>query len=324
VMTRKDGAVLRPLNTLFNIGATRELTDGQLLERFSAGQDEVAGLAFEALVERHGAMVLRVCRAQLVDLHDTQDAFQATFLILVEQARTLWVRDSLGPWLHQVALRTASCARSAAARRRRHEQRAAEVAASLGGNADRTGSEIEKVLHEEINRLPECYRVPIVLCELEGYTCEEAARRMDRPVGTVKSWRSRGRERLRGQLIRRGLAPAAGLGGALALDVARAAVPKETVRVAVRALCDWVTAGQVSASVRTLVKGVLKTMLFGKLRMTATAVFALVFSRGRPRNGRMGRCTGFEPGDRRGPRRGHSSGVRRTAPAHHDLLPGAE
>jgi DNA-directed RNA polymerase specialized sigma24 family protein len=131
VKTRKDGAVLRQLSTLFNVGAVRELTDGQLLERFSSGRGEAAELAFEALVERHGAMVLRVCRAQLVDPHDRQDAFQATFLILVQKARGLWVRDSLGPWLHQVAVRTASCARAAAARRRRRERRMAEMAASV-------------------------------------------------------------------------------------------------------------------------------------------------------------------------------------------------
>ncbi len=195
--TRKDGALLRQLNTLFNVGAIRELTDGQLLERFSTGRGEAAELAFAALVERHGAMVLRVCRAQLGNPHDTQDAFQATFLILVKKARGLWVRDSLGPWLHQVALRTALCARAAAARRRRHERRSAEMAASHEGQEDRAGPELEQVLHQEINRLPECYRAAIVLCDLQGYTCEEAARRMGRPVGTVKCWRFRGRERLR-------------------------------------------------------------------------------------------------------------------------------
>ena len=215
--TRKDGAVLRQLNTLFNIGATRELTDGQLLERFSTGRGEVAELAFEALVERHGAMVLRVCRAQLVDPHDTQDAFQATFLILVKKARTLWVRDSLGPVAPSGGVSHGVVRRSNAARRRRHERRAAEMAATSTGSENRTGSELERVLHEEINRLPECYRVPIVLCDLEGYTCEEAARRMGRPVGTVKSWRFRGRKRLRDRLIRLGLAPSVGLGAALAV-----------------------------------------------------------------------------------------------------------
>ncbi len=281
VKTRKDGALLRQLSTLFNVGAIRELTDGQLLERFSTGRGEAAELAFAALVERHGAMVRRVCRAQLGDPHDTQDAFQATFLILVKKARALWVRDSLGPWLHQVAFRTALCARSAAARRRRHERRSAKMAASQERQEDRANPDLEQVVHEEISRLPESYRAAILLCDLQGFTCEEAARRMGRPVGTVKCWRFRGRERLRARLIRRGLAPVAAVGAALSLDVARAAVPvriaEETVRLAVRALCDSMTAGEVSASVRMLVKGVLKTMLLSKLRTTAIAVFAMVF-----------------------------------------------
>jgi RNA polymerase sigma factor (sigma-70 family) len=166
VKTVKDGAVRRQFSTLFSVGAIRELTDGQLLERFATGRGEAAELAFEALVERHAAMVLRVCRAQRLDLHDAQDAFQATFLILVRKARGLWVQDSLGPWLHQVALRTALCARAAAARRRRHERQSAQMAVTVDHQPDRTGIELERALHEEINRLPERYRVPIVLCDL--------------------------------------------------------------------------------------------------------------------------------------------------------------
>ena len=274
---RKDGAVLRQLNTLLTIGAIRNLTDGQLLERFSTGRGKAAEMAFEGLVERHGAMVLRVCRAQLVDAHAAQDAFQATFLILIKKAHVLWVRDSLGPWLHQVAFRTASCARSAAARRRRHERRVAAAAASLERAEDSTRFELEQALHEEINQLPECYRVPIILCDLQGCTCEEAARRMGRSVGTVKSWRFRGRERLRDRLIRLGLAPSCGLGATLAVDVARAAIPDEAVRAVVRVLSVGMTAGKVPASVNTLVAGVLKTMFLSKLRMTAFALSAMVF-----------------------------------------------
>jgi RNA polymerase sigma factor (sigma-70 family) len=131
-------------------------------------------------------MVLRVCRARLADPYDALDAFQATFLVRVEKSRRLWVRDSLGPWLHQVASRTASCALSAAARRRRVERTAAELAASTEAPDDRPGSGCEQALHEEINRLPERYREVIVLCDLEGDTCDEAARRIGRPVGTVK------------------------------------------------------------------------------------------------------------------------------------------
>lgn len=123
----KHGAVVRQLRVLFDLGAIRELTDGQLLERFASSDGEAAELAFAALVERHGPMVLRVCRGVLSDPHASQDAFQATFLVLVQKARGLWVRDSLGPWLYQVAFRTASCARLAAARRHRHERSGAAL-----------------------------------------------------------------------------------------------------------------------------------------------------------------------------------------------------
>src|SRR5271166_3172709 len=123
---QRDGTVLRQLRTLYNLGTIRDLTDGQLLERFATDLDEVAELAFSALVERHQAMVWRVCLAILRDEHAAEDAFQATFLVLVRKARSLWVRDSLGPWLHQVACRTASCLRTTIIRRRKHEQRHAE------------------------------------------------------------------------------------------------------------------------------------------------------------------------------------------------------
>ena len=117
--------VLGPLRTLFNVGAIGDMTDGQLLERFAAG-GEAAELAFAALVERHGAVVLQTCRSILRDEHEAEDAFQATFLVLVRKSGSLWVRDSLGPWLHQVAYRAAQCARSAAARRTAHERKTAE------------------------------------------------------------------------------------------------------------------------------------------------------------------------------------------------------
>src|SRR5262249_51856569 len=121
----KDGAVRRQLRTLFNVGAVRELTDGQLLERFATDRGEAAEMAFAVLVERHGPMVMRVCRGVRMDPEAAQDAFQGTFLVLVRRARGLWVRDSIGPWLHQVAYRTSNCARTTAARHRRLERRAA-------------------------------------------------------------------------------------------------------------------------------------------------------------------------------------------------------
>ena len=206
--TRKDSSVLGQIRSLMNVGSVGDLTDGQLLERFATGRGEASELAFAALVERHGPMVLRVCRGVLANPHDTQDAFQATFLVLVKKARGLWVKDSLGAWLHQVAFRTASSALKDALRRRRHERRAAELAAATpGGHEEGAGLDVERLLHAEIDRLPERYRVPIVLCDLEGRSHEQAARHLGWPIGTVKSRLSRGRDRLRDRLRRRGLFP---------------------------------------------------------------------------------------------------------------------
>ncbi len=125
MVTGHDQRVLRQLGTLLAVGTAGELTDGQLLERFATHAGDGAEQAFATLVERHGPLVMRVCRGVLFDPNDVEDAFQATFLVLVQKARSLWVSDSLGPWLHQVALRTALCVRSAAARRQRHERVAA-------------------------------------------------------------------------------------------------------------------------------------------------------------------------------------------------------
>jgi RNA polymerase sigma factor (sigma-70 family) len=279
-MTRIDGAFVRQISTLFSIGTIGDLTDGQLLERFSTGPREGAELAFAALVERHGEMVLRVCQSRLENRHDVDDAFQATFLVLLKKARALWVRDSLGPWLHQVAFRTASCARSTAARRRRHERHFAETAALEKGADAQSPREIEEVLHEEIDRLPECYRSVIVLCDLQGSTCEEAARRLGQAVGTVKCWRFRARERLRGRLQRRGLVPSAGIGTALALKTARATestnAAEQTVRAALHFLSSSITSAEIPISVRKLVKGALKMMVMGKLRGAIAKISALV------------------------------------------------
>ena len=217
--TRKDGTVLRQLSTLFNVGAIRELTDGQLLERFSTSRGEAAELAFEALVERHGPMVLRVCRAQLVDPHETQDAFQATFLILVQKARALWVRDSLGPWLHQVALRTASCAA-----RRRPGDEDMNAARPRSGRASRTKPSGWARMWRRCSMTRSTASPNAIACRSCSATwkatrARRPARRIGRTVGTVKSWRFRGRERLRRRLTRLGLAPSVGVVAALVGDV---------------------------------------------------------------------------------------------------------
>jgi RNA polymerase sigma factor (sigma-70 family) len=208
----RRGGLLKDVRTLFDTGTTGGLTDGELLGRLAdrPARDDgnAAGPAFAALVDRHGPMVLRVCRSILRDEHDAQDAFQATFLVLVSRAGAVRRQESAGSWLHGVALRVAAHARASMARRRRHERCAGELAVT----ADRSGaagvsSELAAILHEELGGLPDRYRAAIVLCYLEGHTCEAAARRLGWPVGTVKSRLARGRERLRGRLIRRGVVP---------------------------------------------------------------------------------------------------------------------
>src|SRR3954447_24148386 len=166
----RKGAVLSQIRAVYDGGAVAGMTDAQLVERFANGGDERAVAAFSALVERHGPMVIRVCRASLRDEHDAEDAFQAVFLVLLRKAGTLWVRDSLGPWLHGVAVRTSVCARAHAERRRTHECRRAE---SAHGTERVIEDDLVPVIHEEVGRLPDRFREAVVLCDLEGLSHEE-------------------------------------------------------------------------------------------------------------------------------------------------------
>ena len=223
------GRAIKDVCTLFEAGSLGRLTDGELLERFLAHDRDTAEASFAAIVDRHGPMVLRVCSMVLRNDHDALDAFQASFLILVHKARALRVRDSLGPWLHQVAMRVASCARSVDLRRRKHERAAAEL------NTDRAREhredvELASVLHSESDRLPDRYRRPIVLCCVAGLSREQAVLELGWPVGTVQSRLARGRERLRGRLSQRGIgAPAiAACVSALAAKVSRRGCAKGT------------------------------------------------------------------------------------------------
>jgi RND family efflux transporter MFP subunit len=269
---RKDGRALRDLRTLFRVGITRDLTDGQLLERFATEQGEAAEQAFSTLVERHGPMVLRVCKSVLVDSHDAQDAFQATFLVLVKRAHGLWLRDSLGPWLYQVAYRTASCARRTTARRRRLE-RGAAIPVDVGRTE--TADDLGPLLHEELDRLPARFRAPIVLCDLEGLTHELAARHLGWPVGTVKSRLTRGRERLRGRLIRRGVNPNAGLiAMTLHPDALTSMLSPSLLDGTTKAAIQFVSLRTIAVgSVTTLAQEVLRNMLFTSgLKIAAVAL----------------------------------------------------
>ncbi len=267
----RDNSPGRALSTLFRDGVMGTHSDAQLLERFTTRDGDTAAMAFETLLARHGPMVLRVCRSILRDEHASEDSFQATFLVLARKARNLRVRDTLGPWLHAVACRVASCARSSESRRKRHERRVAETASSSGNHA--SPSDWEGVLHEEVNRLPDRYRQPLVLCYLEALTGEEAAKRLDWPLGTVRSRLARGRERLRVRLTRRGLAPATGLATIGAAESALAQVPsalaKTTILAAQRMVAGQVPAGVVSAAAVEIMKGTIRVMLTHQLRNAA-------------------------------------------------------
>lgn len=183
-------------------GGLEGLSDRELLTRFVSRRD---GAAFRLLVERHGPMVSRVCRHVAGDAHAAEDAFQATFLVLVRRADVVEVRGSLAGWLCGVAYRTARRARADLARTRSREARGESMAAARP-DFDAARDEIYRALHDEVARLPGPLRDPVVLCYLEGLTNDEAARRLGIPVGTIKTRLTKGRERLRSRLARRGLA----------------------------------------------------------------------------------------------------------------------
>jgi RNA polymerase sigma factor (sigma-70 family) len=227
----RSGVLLKELRTLYAEGSIGSLTDGQLLERFVAGRDEAV---FAALVERHGPMVLQICRATLGNDCDAEDAFQATFLVLARRAGSIRRRDSVASWVFGVARRIAARARVDAARRRKHERKAAEMAARSDDREERP--DLGPALYEEVERLPERYREVIVLCYLEGHTYEEAARRLGRPIGTVKVRLSRARGLLLGRLTRRGLGLPAGAAAVGTPAEAASLVPPALVRGTVQAV----------------------------------------------------------------------------------------
>ena len=281
---RPNGTALRQFRTLFHLGTIGPQTDGQLLERFSTGHAQAAELAFAAIVDRHGPMVLRVCRAVLRNEHDAQDAFQATFLVLVRKARSLWVRDSLGPWLHAVALRAARSARANREHRRsrEHEINGLELAISSEGSQP---DDISEEIHAALDRLPERDRVLLVLCDLQGLTQLQAARHLGCPVGTVKSRLSRARHRLRDQLARRGLSETGvGIGPILVSASVRTTVPaalaRSTIGIAMRCVTGRSAEVLIPAAVAILANGVSSAMIFTSLTKLTVPLLALAVAVG--------------------------------------------
>jgi RNA polymerase sigma factor (sigma-70 family) len=298
--------VLRHLHTLVDGPGGEEFSDGQLLRRFAAKREEVV---FQAIVRRHGPLVLSVCRRLLHDPRDVEDAFQATFLILARKAASIRKQNSVGSWLYGVAYRVAARARKTLARRRTHERGETDMlpaashpnpdgpnptaghAASLdqlaADDAGRTDPaevafrrETRRALDEELCRLPEKYRAPLILCYLEGQSTAEAAQHLGWPAGTLKSRLGRARELLRSRLTRRGIVLSA---SALTLELSRAAataaVPAALIEGTTRAALlfaagNAVAGGGISTEAAALATGVLKAMTLTKVKLT---VFAALF-----------------------------------------------
>jgi RNA polymerase sigma factor (sigma-70 family) len=244
-------------------------TDGQLLGRYVAARDEGS---FAALVRRHGPMVLGVCRRVLRDFHDAEDAFQATFLVLARKAASVAKPEALGCWLYQVAYHTALEARAAAARRRARERQVTDMPHPEVATAE--AQDWRPLLDRELARLPEKYRLPVVLCELEGRPRKEVARQLGVPVGTLSSRLAAAHQRLARRLAKYGPQLAGAALGAVLVQETSAAVPAALVSSTVQA-----AAGAVPVAVAALAERMMRAMLFAKLK-AVTWLTVLVVSAG--------------------------------------------
>ena len=225
-----------------------------------------------ALERRHGPMVLGVCRRVLRNHHDAEDAFQATFLVLVRKAASILPREKVGSWLYGVAYHAALKARATAARRRARE-RQVRVMPQRATVSEGLWHDLEPLLDQELARLPDHYRLPVVLCNLEGKTRKEAARQLGWPEGTVAGRLARGRALLTKRLTRHGLPVSGGvLAAVLSQSGASVAVPMPLVHVTVG---KAVAGGVVSAPVAAIAEGVMKAMLLTKLKIVTAVLLAL-------------------------------------------------
>jgi RNA polymerase sigma factor (sigma-70 family) len=249
------------------------LTDRQLLEQYIAKRDETA---FEALVRRHGPMVLAVCRRVVANHQDADDAFQATFLVLVRKATSVSPPDRVGNWLYGVAYRAALKSKTDSARRGAREKQVnshpepATVEMGLW-------SDLIPLLDQEISALPDKLRLPIVLCDLEGKTRKQAARHLGWPEGTVAGRHAQARAILARRLARHGLPVSCGVLAVLfSGQPVSAAVPATLKSTTIQlAAAQTSASGVVSANVATLADGVLRVMLMSKLKLVAFVVVAL-------------------------------------------------
>jgi RNA polymerase sigma factor (sigma-70 family) len=254
-------------------------TDGQLLQDYISRRDEAA---LAALVRRHGPTVWGVCRRVLSNYHDAEDAFQATFLVLVRRAASIASPELVANWLYGVAHQTAIKARATVAKRRVRERQVTEMPEPAVVDHD-LWNDLKPLLDQELSRLPANYRVVIVLCDLEGKTRKEAARHLGLPEGTVGSRLARARVILAKRLAQRGVTLSGGaLAAVLSQNVAAAGVPDSVMSRTISA-ARFFAAGQVavtgpvSVKVAALTEGVLKAMMISKLKAVVAVVLVLGF-----------------------------------------------
>src|SRR5262245_52102252 len=284
--------ILRHIRALVD-EPTADGTDAELLERFAARRDEVA---FAALVQRYGRLVFGVCRRVLRCEQDAEDAFQATFLVLAHKAPSIRKRTSAASFLFGVAHRVALRAKADAARRRDHERRKAAMPATEPHD-ELVAREHTQVIVEELGRLPERYRAPLVLCCLADRTQEEAARELGWPAGSMSRWLTRGKEMLRKRLLRRGVAVSAALLGTALADLSAEAAPPALTSATIQTAVTP-AAGPVPARVAALTQGVLRTMMLTKFRAPILLLVAVVAAAG---TAVLALQTQKEPDDPNGP-----------------------
>jgi RNA polymerase sigma factor (sigma-70 family) len=275
--TSQMSEVIRHLRSAVLLRDGVGLTDGQLLADCTGRLDEAA---LAALVGRHGPMVWGVCRRVLGNYHDAEDAFQATFLVLVRKGVSIASRGSVANWLYGVAHRTALKARATAAKRRTRERQVTAMPEPAVVDQD-PWPDLEPLLDEELARLPDRYRAVVVLCDLEGKTRKEAAGQLGCPEGTVAGRLARARAMLARRLTQRGVALSGGvLAAVLSQKAASAGVPTSVAYSALKAAgllsVGAATAGSISAKVLALTEAVMKAMLVTKLKSVMAITLALV------------------------------------------------
>jgi RNA polymerase sigma-70 factor (ECF subfamily) len=253
------------------------LSDGQLLDLYAEGQDQAA---FEAIVRRHGPMVMGVCRRVLADHHDAEDAFQATFLVLFRKARAIAARELLANWLYGVAYNMARKARAAAAKRRLREKQITETLEREVPQREEIRRDLLLLFDRELSRLPDRYRLPIILCALDGKAQKDAAKQLGWPIGTVSGRLARGKMILAKLLARHGLSlSTVSMVTLLSQDLASAAVPvsvvSATLKAAARIARGHALSAVVSSKVAILTEGALRSMLLTRLKIVTPVLVTL-------------------------------------------------